>query len=334
MFGSPAAFCLVTQMAQLFTGRSMPLVGLGTWKSKPGEVEAAVKTALEVGYRSIDCAAVYGNEKDVGTALKAEIANGLVKREELFITSKLWNTKHAKEDVRPSCVKTLADLGLDYLDLYLIHWPISFQSGDNVFPKDEKGNLIYGDVPLLETWEAMEALVDEGLVRAIGVSNFNSKQLDAVINASRKHRPAVLQIESHVYFTQKPLIEFAHSRGVVVTAYSPLGSPDRPWVKATDPRPLDDPKLHEIGAKYGKTAAQVALRYQIQRGVVVIPKSVSASRLKENLNVFDFTLSAEDFAAVEALNRNFRGCIPLIMVDGVEVARDAAHREFPFNEPF
>lgn len=312
----------------------MPLVGLGTWKSKPGDVEQAVKAALEVGYRHIDCAAVYGNEKEIGQTLKAAFEAGTVKREELFITSKLWNTKHAKEDVRPSCVQTLQDLGLDYLDLYLIHWPIGFQAGENNFPKDDAGNVLYASTSFLETWEAMEALVDEGLVRAIGVSNFNSKQLAEVLAASRKHKPAVLQIESHLYFTQKPLVAFAQAHGVVVTAYSPLGSPDRPWAKPTDPRLLEDSALHAIAAKYHKSPAQIAVRYQVQRGVVAIPKSISAHRLKENFEVLDFELSAEDFVAVEALNRNWRGCIPMIVVDGKEIARDRTHPYFPFNEEF
>lgn len=320
--------------AQLYTGQTIPLVGLGTWKSKPGEVETAVKIALEVGYRHIDCAAVYGNEKEIGSALKSSFDSGVLKREDVFITSKVWNTKHAKGDVKPACLKTLSDLGLGFLDLYLIHWPLGFQAGDNPFPRDETGNIAYADTHFLETWEAMEELVDEGLVKAIGLSNFNSKQIAEIIGHSKKHKPAVLQIESHLYFTQQPLIAFAQSQGLVVTAYSPLGSPDRPWAKATDPKVLEEPQLLAIATKYGKSPAQVAIRYQVQRGVVAIPKSITAHRIKENLAVLDFALDSEDVAALDALNRNWRGCIPMIAVNGVDVPRDLKHPYFPFSEPF
>jgi len=164
---------------KLFTGASFPLVGLGTWKSKKGEVEKAVKTAIDVGYRHIDCAAAYGNEKEVGEALKEKLGS-VCERKDIFITSKLWNTKHAAEDVRPACLGTLKDLGLDYIDLYLIHWPTGFRAGDDQFPKNPDGSMIYSDTHYNETWGAMEKLVEEGLVKHIGLSNFNSKQIDEV----------------------------------------------------------------------------------------------------------------------------------------------------------
>ena len=164
---------------KLFTGASFPLVGLGTWKSKKGEVEMAVKTAIDAGYRHIDCAAAYGNEKEVGEALKEKLGT-VCERKDIFITSKLWNTKHAAEDVRPACLETLKDLGLDYIDLYLIHWPIGFRAGDDKFPKNPDGSMIYSDTHYNETWGAMEKLVEEGLVKHIGLSNFNSKQIDEV----------------------------------------------------------------------------------------------------------------------------------------------------------
>ena len=164
---------------KLFTGASFPLVGLGTWKSKKGEVGMAVKTAIDAGYCHIDCAAVYFNEKEIGKALKEKLGTAC-ERKDIFITSKLWNTKHAAEDVRPACLETLRDLGLDYIDLYLIHWPIGFRAGDDKFPKNPDGSLIYSDTHYNETWGAMEKLVDEGLVKHIGLSNFNSKQIDEV----------------------------------------------------------------------------------------------------------------------------------------------------------
>ena len=164
---------------KLFTGASFPLVGLGTWKSKEGAVETAVKEALDVGYRHIDCAAIYGNEKEIGNALKEKLGK-VCERKDLFVTSKLWNTKHAAADVRPACVKTLQDLGLDYIDLYLIHWPTGFKAGGESFPKNPDGSIIYSDTHYCETWGAMEKLVEEGLVKHIGLSNFNSKQIDEV----------------------------------------------------------------------------------------------------------------------------------------------------------
>ena len=165
---------------QLFTGVSFPLVGLGTWKSEPGAVKQAVKDALDFGYRHIDCAALYDNEKEIGSALKEKLGK-VCERKDLFITSKLWNTKHAAADVRPACVKTLQDLGLDYIDLYLIHWPTGFRAGDEAFPKNPDGSIIYADTHYRETWGAMEKLVEEGLVKHIGLSNFNSKQIDEVL---------------------------------------------------------------------------------------------------------------------------------------------------------
>lgn len=195
---------------KLNNGRSIPTVGLGTWKSKPGEVASAVKTAIQAGYRHIDCAAVYGNEKEVGEALKSCIGSA-VNREDLFITSKLWNTKHNPSDVRPALMQTLSDLGLDYLDLYLIHWPIALKDGDEPFPKDADGKLIYAYHDPYDTWQAMETLVNDGLVRAIGLSNFNSKQVDDIISKSQI-KPAVLQVECHPYLNQAQLIKHCKER--------------------------------------------------------------------------------------------------------------------------
>ena len=165
--------------AKLFTGAEMPLLGLGTWKSKPKRVGAAVKAGIEAGYRHVDCAAIYGNEKEIGSALK-EVFGSVCKREDVFIVSKLWNTKHDPRDVRPACEETLRDLQLEYLDLYLIHYPVGYERGEEMIPKNPDSSIKYGYIPLADTWKAMEELVDAGLVKHIGLSNFNSKQIDSV----------------------------------------------------------------------------------------------------------------------------------------------------------
>ncbi|XP_017785972.1 PREDICTED: aldose reductase-like [Nicrophorus vespilloides] len=289
-------------------GREFPLFGLGTWKSKPGEVTQAVKDAIDIGYRHIDCAHVYQNEKEVGAAITAKIAEGVVKREDLFITSKLWNTFHRPGAVEPALKVTLSNLGLEYLDLYLIHWPFGFKEGENIFPmKEDNSGVDMSDDDYVDTWKAMEEVNAKGLTKSIGISNFNKAQIERLLQ-SAKIVPATNQVECSPYFNQKRLIEFCRSKGITITAYSPLGSPDRPGYKAGDPQLLDDPKFKEMGAKYGKTAAQIVLRYQVQRGLITIPKSVTKSRIAENFNIFDFELSTEDMAHLDSFDCNGRTC--------------------------
>lgn len=316
---------------KLNSGYEMPTIGLGTWKSKPGEVSAAVKHALKVGYKSIDAALVYGNENEVGEGIRDAIKDGDVKREEIFVTSKLWGNSHHPDDVETAVKKSLSDLGLAYLDLYLIHWPHAFKRGSVLFPKKEDGTVEYlTDVTPTETWLAMEKLVEKGLVRSIGLSNFNSEQIKDILDKG-KIPPATNQVECHPYFNQQKLLDFCMEKGIYLTAYSPLGSPDRPWASPDEPNLLEDPKLAEIAKRVGKSAAQVLLRYQLQRKVIVIPKSVTPSRIEENFALLDFELSEADMKTLDGFARP-DGRLIEVKVNGK--VRDADHPHYPFNIEF
>ncbi|VDK40813.1 unnamed protein product [Taenia asiatica] len=268
------------------------------------DLTTAINTALELGYRYYDCAHLYANEAEIRDHLGACIHSGRIAREDLFITSKLWNTFHRPELVRTACETSIKRLQVEYLDLYLIHWPVPYQPGDVMVPRDAAGNTQFDEVDLLDTWKAMEDLVALGLCRHIGVSNFNTNQLERILSNCRIP-PAMLQIESNATFLNQPLIDFAHSRGIPVTAYYALGCPYLHFKRGISPL-MEQPLILELAKKYGKTPAQIALRHGLQRGLCVIFKSKTPARLAENLQVFDFELSKEDMRRLEELGRGTR----------------------------
>ncbi|MBB6731382.1 aldo/keto reductase [Cohnella zeiphila] len=254
----------------------MPVFGLGVFQVEDGPALAsAVKAAIRNGYRSIDTAAVYGNEQSVGQGIHGAVGQGLVAREQLFVTTKVWNADQGYDSALAAFETSLNKLGLDYVDLYLIHWPVQGK--------------------YKETWRALETLYREGRVRAIGVSNFQIHHLEDLL-ADAKIRPMVNQVEFHPRLTQEDLRRYAKEQGIQLEAWSPL----------MQGRLLDDPVLLEIAARHGKSVAQTILRWDLQHGVVTIPKSTKEHRMVENASVFDFELSPEDMARIDGLNRNLR----------------------------
>ena len=294
----------------------MPQIGFGLWKVAPEDCEATILEAVKAGYRHFDCAADYANEQAVGEGLATAIGQDLVTRDELWITSKLWNTFHAPEHVELACRKSLSDLGLDYLDLYLIHFPIAlaFVPIETRYPPEwihvpdaETPEMIRASVPLHETWAAMENLVDTGHVRQIGICNYNSALIHDLMSYARIP-PSALQIEAHPYLTQDKLVRLAGDYGIPVTAFSPLGAlsyVELDMAGAGD-SVLTEPVVRAAAEAHGKTPAQIVLRWGIQRGTAIIPKTSKPERMRENLALSDFVLSDAEMDAISALNANRR----------------------------
>uniref|UniRef100_A0A914XSM1 NADP-dependent oxidoreductase domain-containing protein n=1 Tax=Plectus sambesii TaxID=2011161 RepID=A0A914XSM1_9BILA len=290
---------------QLSTGAHMPLLGLGTWQSNPGEVEIAVTRALEVGYRLIDTASLYANEAEIGAALHECFSHGKLKREDVFITTKLFSTHNRPEQVESALRESLSKLRLDYVDLYLIHNPVAFN--DDMSAQDHKTTVV-------DTWKGMEGVFEKGLAKAIGLSNVNEEQVQRVYDHA-KIKPHNVQVEAYLYFPQHELHALCKKLGITFTAFGPLGSPGRvhfqnpsgaklEWAPA--PNPQEDPIVKKLAQKHHKTPAQILLRWLIDRKISAIPKSTNAARIKENFEVVEFSLTADEVAELNSVESRHR----------------------------
>jgi alcohol dehydrogenase (NADP+) len=276
---------------QMNNGRAIPALGFGTLIPGLDDTRRATRTALEAGFRQFDCSERYLNEEAVGEAIQSVLREGKVQREDLFIATKLWNNNHRPERVERAFEGSLKRLGLDYLDLYLIHTPFAFQPGDDQDPRDQNGNVLYDhDVTLLDTWRAMESLVDHGRCRAIGLSDITLDTLKPLYDSARI-KPAVIQVESHPYLPETELLEFCKERGIVFLAFAPLGHGMKPGL-------FEDPVILAIAARVGKTPAQVLLAWAVQRGTALLTTPKTEAQARENSSI-----SALPEDALEEINR-------------------------------
>lgn len=314
-------------------GEEMPQFGLGTWLSEKGKVKEAVEHAITKGYRNVDAAWIYGNEGEVGEAIEAKINDGTVKREELFVATKLWSTFHQPQDVATACEKSLKNLRISQIDLYLMHFPMAFAHDENFGAKKDESSPhevkphVAEDVDYVDTWRAMEDLVKAGKVKSIGVSNFNKFQLERLMkNCTIK--PANNQIEVHPYLNNDELVQFCQSNGVTVTAFSPLGNPSKPHTRAwagDEKTILEEDIVCALAKKYSKTPAQILIRFALDRGIIVIPKSITPSRIDANSDVFDFKLEASEVKQIMGMNKDFRV---------VALPQNLELKYYPFKIPY
>jgi D-xylose reductase len=301
---------------RLTNGDKLPAVGLGLWKVERSQAARTVEEAARIGYRHFDSAYDYGNEPESGEGVGKVVNSGICRREDLWVTSKLWNTYHEPEHVRPALEQSLKHLKLNYLDLYLIHFPIAlkfvpfderYPVGWFADPSAAKPQMEPAQVPIADTWGAMEELVRAGLVRNIGVCNFGVSLLRDLLSYAQI-APAVLQVEMHPYLTQEKLLRFCREAGIAVTAFSPLGAASyySLGMAGEGESALDEPVVRQAAKRHDKSPAQVLLRWAVQRGTAVIPKTTRPERLRENLDIFNFELSDDEMNAITALNRNRR----------------------------
>ncbi|EZA54970.1 Alcohol dehydrogenase [NADP+] [Ooceraea biroi] len=312
------------------TGQTMPILGFGTWQASGEELEAALDAALEAGYRHIDTATVYENESIIGNVLKKWLDSGKIERSDLFIVTKVPPSGNRPGDIKKWIMRSLHNLQLSYLDLYLVHTPFAFEeAGDDLHPRNEKGEIRMDvNTDHLKVWSMMEQQVQEGRTRAIGLSNFNVTQIKRIL-ANAELAISNLQIESHLYFQQKELVKFCRDNKISVTAYSPLGT--RGYVKQvgmteTIPNMLENPTVLEMAKAYNKTPAQILLKFIVQRGIIAIPKSTNPKRIQENIQLFDWELEVKDMEKLRALDmgESARICDFSFMKGITE------HPEFPF----
>lgn len=290
---------------RLDSNAAIPSIGLGTWQIGANEMDGAISHAIRAGYRHIDCADNYGNETSVGKALQEAMADG-VKREDLWVTSKLWNDAHHPESVRPALEQTLKNLRLDYLDLYLVHWPVAQRKGKR-YPRNSGDLISLEELPLIDTWHAMEDCVRRGLIKHIGVSNFSAHKLQQLL-AEAQIKPVMNQVETHPYLQQPELLDFCKRHDVYVTAYAPLGSAGRPEETKRDNEPvlLGDPAIKAIAQRHSASPAQILIAWALYRGTALIPKSSNLRHIKENLASENVLLTASDMDVLACLDKQFR----------------------------